>query len=88
MEVWVKPLSDNNWAVTFLNKSEIEKNINFNWKNNNIKDADFGYEANFTTTNYKLTDLWKNKEVGTTKKSFSGKLGAHDVITLRLTPLK
>ncbi len=88
VEVWVKPLSDNNWAVTFLNRSEVEKNINFDWKTTNIKDVDFGYEANFITTTYKLTDLWKNKEAGTTKKAFTGKLGAHEVFTFRLVPLK
>jgi len=86
LEVWVKPLSDRNWAVTFLNRSEVAKKINFDWKKHIIKDADFGYEADFSKTVFKLKDLWKNKEIGNTKKNFVSDLAPHDVITLRLIP--
>lgn len=86
LEVWVKPLSDGNWAVTFLNRSEVAKKISFDWKKHIIKDADFGYEADFSKTVFKLKDLWKNKEVGNTKKNFVSDLAPHDVITLRLIP--
>ena len=79
-------MSDGNWAVTFLNRSEVSKKINFEWKKHLIKDADFGYEANFSKTVYKLKDLWKNKEIGNTKKNFVAELASHDVITLKLTP--
>jgi len=85
LEVWVKPLSDGNWAVTFLNRSEVSKKINFDWKKHLIKDADFGYEGDFSKTVYKLKDLWKNKEIGNTKKSFVSELASHDVITLKLS---
>ncbi|MFH6960443.1 glycoside hydrolase family 27 protein [Flavobacterium aquidurense] len=86
LEVWVKPLSEGNWAVTFLNRSEVAKKVNFDWKKQTIKDVDFGYEANFSKTVYKLKDLWKNKEIGTTKKNFTADIAPHDVITLRLIP--
>lgn len=86
LEVWVKPLSDGNWAITFLNRSDVSKKVNFDFKKNKIKDADFGFEADFSKTDYKIKDLWKNKEIGTTKKSFVSELASHDVITLRLTP--
>lgn len=86
LEVWVKPLSDGNWAVTFLNRSEVAKKVNFDWKKQTIKDVDFGYEANFSKTVYKLKDLWKNKEIGTTKKNFTADIAPHDVIILRLIP--
>ena len=86
LEVWVKPLSDNNWAVTFLNRTDVPKKINFDWKKNPIKDADFGFEADFNKTVFKIKDLWKNKEAGTTKKNFTADLASHDVITLRLIP--
>lgn len=86
LEVWVKPLSDGNWAITFLNRSDVSKKVNFDFKKNKIKDADFGYEADFSKTDYKIKDLWKNKEIGTTKKIFVSELASHDVITIRLTP--
>lgn len=86
LEVWVKPLSDGNWAITFLNRSDVAKKINFDFKKNTIKDADFGYEADFGKITYKIKDLWKNKDIGTTKKRFVSDLASHDVITLRLIP--
>ena len=86
LEVWIKPLSDGNWAVTFLNRSDVIKKINFDWKKHPIKDADFGYEADFNKMVFKLKELWKNKEIGTTKKSFQADIASHDVITLKLTP--
>ena len=86
LEVWVKPLSDGNWAITFLNRTEASKKINFDWKKYPINDVDFGFQADFNKTTYKIKDLWKNKEVGTTKKNFTAELASHDVITLRLIP--
>ncbi|SHH38931.1 glycoside hydrolase family 27 protein [Flavobacterium defluvii] len=85
LEVWVKPLSDGNWAVTFLNRSEVSKKINFDWKKNAIKDVDFGYEADFQKTTFKLKNLWTNKDAGNTKKNFTAELASHDCITLKLS---
>jgi len=84
LETWVKPLSDGNWAITFLNRSDVAKKVNFDWNKNTIKDADFGYELNPSKTVYKLKDLWKNKDVGTTKKAFISDIASHDVITLKI----
>lgn len=84
LEVWVKPLSDGNWAITFLNKSEATKKINFDWKKHTIKDTDFNMEANLATTIYKIKDLWKNTMIGSTKKAFNAEIPSHDVITLKL----
>ena len=85
VEVWVKPLSDGNWAVTFLNRSDAVKKVNFDWKENTIKDADFGYEADFNKNTYKIKNLWTGREAGTTKKNFTGELASHDCITLKLS---
>jgi alpha-galactosidase len=84
LEVWVKPLSDNNWAITFVNRSDVTKKVNFDWKKQLIKDTDFNLEANFNTTSYKIKNLWENKEAGNTKKAFVANLASHDVITLKL----
>jgi alpha-galactosidase len=85
LEVWVKPLSDANWAVTFLNRSEVAKKVNFDWKKNTIKDTDFGYEADFNKVTFKLKNLWTNKETGNTKKNFTADLASHDCIILKLS---
>jgi alpha-galactosidase len=79
-------LSDESWAITFLNRTDLPKKINYDWKKNPIKDLDFGYEANFSKSIFKIKDLWKNKDVGSTQKVFSANIAPHDVITLKLIP--
>jgi alpha-galactosidase len=60
------------------------KKINFDWKKHTIADPDFDYKADFTAAVYKIKDLWKNKDAGTTKKPYISELNPHDVITLKL----
>lgn len=85
IEIWVKPLSDGNWAVAFLNRGDVTKKVNFDWKKHIIKDIDFNLEANFEKQTFKIKDLWKNKEAGTTKKAFTSEIGSHDIVVLKLT---
>ena len=88
LEVWVKPLSNGDWAVTFLNRSDAEKKINFDWAKHIIKDDINGLEADFDNAVYTIQDIWKNKKAGTTKKVFKGEVASHDVVALRLTKKK
>jgi alpha-galactosidase len=84
LEIWVKPLAEGHWVLTFLNRSDAVKKINFDWKKHTIADPDFDYKADFTAAVYKIKDLWKNKDAGTTKKPYISELNPHDVITLKL----
>lgn len=84
LEIWVKPLAEGHWVLTFLNRSDAVKKINFDWKKHTIADPDFDYKADFTASVYKIKDLWKNKDAGTTKKPYISELNPHDVITLKL----
>ena len=38
LEIWAKPLSNDEWAICFLNRGEETKNVNFSWKDDFIKD--------------------------------------------------
>lgn len=68
VEIYVKRLSENNWAICFLNRSAETKNINFNWQNEVITDSIFNRSLDAKKVNYKLHDLWKKVIVGDTKK--------------------
>lgn len=84
VEVWVKPLSDGAWAVTFLNRTETIQNLKFEWDKNNFIDKDFGFSTNFVSTSYKLLDVWNNKIVGTTKTKLSISIQPHDSMVYKL----
>lgn len=86
LEVWVKPLSNNNWAVCFLNRSHSPMNINFNWKGEIITDTLFNKTLNAKEHTYSIRNLWTKKDDGNTQKPLKETLASHDVIVLRLKP--
>ncbi|AFD06589.1 glycoside hydrolase family 27 protein [Solitalea canadensis] len=79
LEIWFKPLSDNNYAFCFINRSNQPITINHDLKTTIKK---FKVDGN-----YKVRDVWKHKDVGTTKENVVGVLPAHDVIMLKLTQI-
>jgi alpha-galactosidase len=83
VEIYVKPLSDNNWAICFLNRSGEPKNINFNWQNEIINDTLFNRTLDAKKVNYKLRDLWKKSNIGDTKKPLKASIQSHDVLMLK-----
>jgi alpha-galactosidase len=88
LEIWFKPLDNNEWAVCFLNRRAEPAVVEFDWENQNVVDEIFGYEADFKNVIYSLRDLWKKENIGSTKNSFQATIPSHDVVMLRLKPLK
>jgi len=88
LEIWFKPLSKDEWAVCFLNRRKTTENIDFLWENNSITDSFSKRDANFSKTVYTIRNLWTKKNIGTTAKSFTTQIESHDVVFLKLTPIK
>ena len=84
IEIWVKPLVNNELAVCFLNRSANPHNVSYEWKEHSITDTLSKTNVNFNNTTYKLRDLWAKKEIGTTNKTFKQTIGAYDVVLLEL----
>lgn len=85
IEVYAKPLANNELAICILNRGEAVQKINLNWHDENIYDGISGKNYEFYKNEYKIRDLWAHKEVGTTKQAFISDIPAHDVIVLRLS---
>lgn len=85
LETWFKPLKNGDWAVTFLNRGDEERDIKFDWKKETIKDPDFKYTADFSKNEYKIRDLWEHKNLKNTNKVLKTKVKPHDVLSLRLS---
>ncbi len=75
-EVWVKELSNGDWAVCMLNDTLEDADMSLAW-------SDLEVLAGKT---YKVRDLWAKKDLGTTKDNYSGKVVSHDVALFRLSP--
>jgi len=85
VEIWFKPLQDDNWAACFLNRSSSPKQIEFNWQNEVLNDDVSKRELNATATTYKLRDLWLKKDLGDTRKPLKATVASHDVLVVRLS---
>ena len=89
LEIWFKPLTGNDWAVCFLNRSRHKASeIKFSWKDNPVVDTLSKRETNFDKINYSIRNIWTKKNIGTTQKELVVSVPAHDVLFLRLSPAK
>jgi alpha-galactosidase len=85
LDILFKPLTGNEWAVCFLNRSSGDKDVKFSWADHMINDTFAKRQIDFKKSIFNIFDIWNNKDAGTTKKMFSTKLASHDVKLLRLT---
>ncbi|HNY91895.1 MAG TPA: glycoside hydrolase family 27 protein, partial [bacterium] len=88
LEVWFKPLTGGEWAACFLNRSRLPKKVLFDWKSHKIEDSFSGRAIDFSTSQWRIRDLWAHREIGTTRKPFSAEIPSHDVRMLRLQPAR
>jgi alpha-galactosidase len=84
VEIWIKPLKNDDWAVCFLNRSISPKQISFDWQKEIINDTLVKRVLNAAVTNYSLKDLWTKKEIGNTRKPVNALIPAQDVLMYRL----
>jgi len=72
LEIWLKPLSKNEWAVCFLNRGPETQDVAFAWKEQTITDDFSKRGINFNQTTFTIRDLWAKQEVGKTNKPGNG----------------
>jgi alpha-galactosidase len=84
VEVWFKPLQNNEWAACFLNRSLKIKQISFDWNKENVIDTISGRKINSQSNLYKISNLWTKKEMGTTEKILRAEVPGHDVLMIKL----
>ncbi len=82
IEMYVKPLSNDDWAVCFVNRSHKNMPLNYKW-DDVITDTLFNKTFDAKTNAYKILNVWSGKQ-SDTKKSFTAKLESHDCLLLRL----
>jgi len=85
LEMWAKPLSNDAWAICFLNRNKETKDVTFIWKENLIKDDSAQRHLDAKQNTYKIRDLWSKRDMGTTEKPLRATVPSHDVLMLRLT---
>lgn len=84
LQTWIRPLQNGNWAICFLNRAATPKHISFNWQKENIQDKISGRILNGSAVKYKLYDVWRKSNTGTTAKPLTAVISPHDVLLLKL----
>jgi alpha-galactosidase len=85
LEIYVKPLSNDDWAVCFLNRSHKLMKVNFNWKDELITDTLFNKTLDAKKQVYKMRNVVAKSDAGDTKKPLTAMLASHAVIMLKLS---
>ncbi len=83
-EIWLKPLDNDNWAITFVNMSDNPMEINFDWNKHDIGDDVNGKRMDLKNNTFKIRDLFNHKNLGNTSKNLIQKLNSHDVLMIQL----
>jgi alpha-galactosidase len=73
-EVWKRQLEDGSYAVGLFNRGENEINVTADWK-------DLGISGDQT-----VRDIWRQKDIGRFTDKYTGTVGRHGVIMLRIRP--
>lgn len=81
-EIWAKPLANGELAVCFLNRTESVWKLDYDWHKQTIYFAD---EVNIHKKEYKIRDLWKHQDIGTTKAHTQYEIASHGVLMVRLS---
>ena len=82
LEVWIKLLSNDELAVCFLNRSDEEMKLDFDWRKYRITHRG---EKFYIDSNWEMRDLWKHENIGKTDKNLDETVPAHGVIMLKLS---
>ncbi len=83
VELWVKPLTNDEFAICFLNKGEKVQKLNLKWSDLPINHNEL--KIDLKNVRYALRDLWTKKSAGNTSKTLKSDLPAHDVLVFKLT---
>lgn len=73
-QIWVKELSNGDWAVCYHNSGAERMTLRVNWEHFTMMKG-----------RYTIKDIWQKKIIGETDKRYEFEIDSHDVILLRLT---
>jgi alpha-galactosidase len=88
VEYWAKPLTNGDWAIAILNRTDEPKKIAHDWRMHAIGDDFSGRNADFSKTMYDIRDLWAGRAAGTTETPLNVTVPGRDIVMLRLSPKK
>ncbi len=89
VQTWVKPMEDGSFAVGLFNTDNFTKTPEsyFRWGDETPKEYTFDFEKAGLKGNWKLRDLWRQKDLGNFNRTFSVTIPYHGVVMIRMFPI-
>lgn len=84
-EMWIKPLTDEEWAMCFVNMDDKSRRLSFNWQAHPLSDDLNGRYTDLNDQTFKIRDLINHKDLGTTEENLNLKIDSHDVYMVKLS---
>jgi len=84
LEIWLKPLVNDQWALCVLNRGKTDKPYSMDWKTFSVTDSLSNRTLNTASIPYKIRNVWQHKDLGDTNKPLKTVVPSHDVLCLRL----
>jgi len=85
LEIWLKPLVNDQWALCVLNRGKTDKPFSLDWKTFSVTDSLSNRTLNTTALSYTIRDVWQHKELGETNKPLKVIIPSHDVMCVKLS---
>ena len=88
LEIWLKPLENGDFDMGILNRGDeiikFDQTLKLTACDTDFKPDSYTYRIEL---NFKISDLWNHKDLGSTKQHFMIEIESHDPILLRLSRL-
>jgi len=84
IEIWLKPLKNDSWAMTFINMNNEPVNIDFDWQKYHIGDDLNGRMMDLKNNIYSIRDLFNHQDLRSTLESLQATIGVHDVLMIKI----
>ncbi len=89
LEIWFKPLINEEYAVCFLNRSEDPKTLDFDFNQwEKVFDPENDWKKYTFEGKYQMVDLWQNKVLGTSDKPLKSIIPGHDVLMIKMSKVQ
>jgi len=87
LEIWFRPLADEDWAICILNRGTAPLPVELVWQDETVVDELSGRQTLFKARLYRVRDLWTGEDLGTTRETLTAEVPGHDVLMVRLIRL-
>lgn len=84
IDIWLKPLASDEWAMCFVNKREEAAELDFDWRREHIGDNTANRSLEVHRRAYLIRDLFKKRDIGTTENNLKAVIPGHDCLMVRL----